>query len=362
MKSNILIVVCCIFLPTAFSFSQTDSVKQVQVLGGRFHQGYLFIHSKELRPLGRPYPIGGELNFGWHKTSRKAWESCNCYTKLSLSLAYWDYDNREVLGRGLISLFTLEPVFGAGNLFSFTFQASFGLSYQDTPYDPETNPDNLGYSTYIAFPLRLGFGTYIRLSPRFYLDVILAYNHFSNGGMKEPNKGLNWITASLGLSYYLKTPQFFKREKIPWRSLGPPETRLDLFAFTTYQQPISKKFLFSFGAELKGSRQVARVNAITLGMEWMYDSGRNFQMDQIEQSGTAHSLGAAIGHEFLLGKFIFSQQFGFYLLKPPIQSADVYQRYGLVFRLSRKLGIGINLRSHGHVADFLDVRFGYFFL
>jgi hypothetical protein len=339
--------------------AQQDSTAAVQVIGARFFQGYMLIHSPELKTLGRPYPRGVELNFGWHKRSEKAWNSCNCYTKLGLGISIWNYDKPDVLGWGVNNLFLLEPVFGAGNRFSLFFQAGAGISFQNQPYDPETNPNNLGYSTYVAIPLRLGVGTYIRLHPRWYLDVFLAYNHISNGGMKEPNKGLNWPTASLGVNYYLEEPRFFRREKTPWRSLGPPMTRYDLSLFTTYQQPRNEKLVFSVGAEFKYSRQVARLNAVTGGVEWFFDNGRRNLLEMDTLSGQAQTIGFAVGHEFLLGRFLFSQQFGVYVLNPTNQSADVYQRYGLVYRISQRIGLGIALKAHGHVADFLDIRFAW---
>jgi hypothetical protein len=34
------------------------------------------------------------------------------------------------------------------------------------------------------------------------------YNHISNGGIKEPNKGLNYPTVAGGFHYYLEAPSF----------------------------------------------------------------------------------------------------------------------------------------------------------
>ena len=66
----------------------------------------------------------------------------------------------------------------------------------------------------------------------------------------------------------------------------------------------------------------------------------------------------ALGHEFLLGRFLFSQQFGIYLYKPYRVGDDVYQRYGLVYRATDRFQVGINLKAHKHVADFLDIMLG----
>jgi len=355
-----LLFICCLSTGRLGAMDPGDSTKAVKAFGLKLHQGSVLIHSRDLRPIRNSYPIGLELDLAWHKVSQKAWESCHCYPKVGAAITFWDYDNPEVLGQGLTGMFYIEPVFGAQHTVSFSIRAAFGLSYQNRPFDAESNPNNLSYSTYIAFPLQLGGNAHIRLHPKWYLDVTAVYNHFSNGGLKEPNKGINWPSAALGVSYYPQAPLFRQREKKDWRAQGDPKTRFDATFFMAFHEPVSKLYLFSPGLELKYSRQIARINALTAGVEWMYDNGDRWEIAQAERDDSPQKVSAAIGHEFLLGKFLFSQQFGFYIFNP-WENADVYQRYGLVFRASRRLSFGINLKAHGHVADFLDARMGISF-
>lgn len=91
----------------------------------------------------------------------------------------------------------------------------------------------------------------------------------------------------------------------------------------------------------------------------MYDNGTGYVLEQEGDDATPVKAGLAIGHEFLLGKFLFSQQFGVYLSNPNPLHDDVYQRYGLVYRINKSLSAGINLKAHGHVANFLDFRLGF---
>ena len=148
------------------------------------------------------------------------------------------------------------------------------------------------------------------------------------------------------------------KRKDPSAEKGPPEKRLDLTLFLSYEEPRENLFLFSPGLEVKWSRQFARLNAYTLGGELMYDNGTGYVLEQEGDSASPVKSGLAIGHEFLLGKFLFSQQFGIYLSNPNPEHPGVYQRYGLVYRLSRRFSFGINMKVHGHVANFLDVRAG----
>ncbi len=341
--------------------SHSDSTKVVKQIGLKVHQGFVLIHSRELRSIRNSYPTGLEFDFAWHKISQKAWESCHCYPKTGIATSFWDYDNREVLGYGITSMFYIEPVFGARNAISFSIRAAFGLSYQTKPYHPENNPDNLSYSTFIAFPLQLGGSVHFRIKPKWYLDVTLVYNHFSNGGIKEPNKGINWPTAAIGVGHYLKRPEFKDRVKNNWRELQKPESRFDVTFFMAFKEPVSKLYMFSPGIELKYSRQVSRINALTGGTEIIADNFASYDMELagIDESHIKWSF--AVGNEFILGKFLFSQQIGVYVYNHYSPSDDIYHRWGLAYRIGRNLTAGINLKVHRHIADFIDFRIGYAF-
>jgi hypothetical protein len=350
-----------LFMVTLVSYAQDPdtSPEVVKLAGIKFHAGSVLIHSRELRPIEDSYPLGVELDFAWHKISQKAWESCMCYPRLGIALTYWDYDNPEVLGQGVTGLFYIEPVFNTQGWVNYSVRMGLGLSYQNKPYDPVENPNNLSYSTYLAFPLQLGGSAHFRVHPRWMLNTTLVYNHFSNGGVRQPNKGINWPSIGVGMAYYLQEFEFRQRAQVDWRKLGPPQKRLDFTFFLSYEEPRQNLFLISPGLEVKWSRQFARLNAYTLGGEVMYDNGTGYVLEQEGDNATPIKAGLAAGHEFLLGKFLFSQQFGVYLSNPNPEHPGVYQRYGLMFRINERFSTGISLKAHGHVANFLDFRVGY---
>ena len=339
--------------------SNGDVVKQ---LGVRLHQGTVLVHSRHVRSIANSYPRGLEANLAWQRTSEEAWQTCLCYPKLGLALTAWDYDNPEVLGWGMTGLFYLEPVFNAPRRLSFSIRAGLGLSWQSNPHNPETNPLNLSYSTSVAFPLQLGGSLHYRLSPRWTLDVMGVYNHFSNGGIREPNKGINWPSVAVGTGYYLDAPRLQERDPVDWRAARAPATRLDLTFFTGIEQPVNHPYVFFPGVEVKYSRQVARLNALTGSVAYFHDRPDRYDLREVSRPVDPHKLGIAIGHEFLFGDFIFGQQFGAYLSQPYTVSADVYQRYSIVYRWTPHFSLGIGLHSHGHVADFIDVRVAYSWL
>lgn len=356
MKYLFLIVLLCGPGLAASGQSGVDSQRIVRQVGLRLHQGTVLVHSRHVRPIANSYPRGIEANLTWQRTSEQAWQTCLCYPKMGIALTSWDYDNPQVLGWGMTGLFYIEPVFNAPQRLSFSIRAGLGLSWQSNPHDPETNPLNLSYSTAIAFPLQLGGSLYYRVSPKWTVDLLVVYNHFSNGGIREPNKGINWPSAGLGVSYYLTAPAFRQHEPTDWRARQGVASRIDVAFFTGIEQPVNHPYVFFPGIAVKYSRQFARLNAVTVGVEYYHDRPDRYDLREVHGPVDPHKFGFAVGHEFLLGRFIFAQQFGAYLSKPYTISADVYQRYTLLYRWSPRFSLGGGLLSHGHVADFIDVR------
>ena len=115
-----------------------------------------------------------------------------------------------------------------------------------------------------------------------------------------------------------------------------------------------------FGLNAGVSQQVGRMSALNLGMEWIWDGSLQWRMENQYNSSKDYQRGGfLLGHEFLMGRFTFSQKIGVYLYDKTQYNDSVYQRYGINFKLTDRLITGIHLKAHRHVADLLEVRLGY---
>lgn len=343
--------------------SSQDSLKPAIALGVRPHYGFVILHSQDVRPIGQSYPRGLSLDVSWHRISQQTFTGCLCFPRIGISTTFWDFHKPDVLGYGVTSVFFLEPFFGATQRTSLSIRSGFGLAFANKPYDEISNPENLSYSTRFSFALVLAANLNYRLNNRIMLSLSANYNHISNGGMKEPNKGINYPTASIGMDYYLgQGVKFRKYKSTGWRIEAVKRNRYYFWFSGTAKQVSGSgetKRYPVIGVNARFARQVSRVNAISLGLDYLLDGAHR---KEVESSGDGYDhkkAGMLIGNEFLLGKFNFSQQFGIYFYDPYNRDADVYQRYGLDYQITPKLFSGIGLKAHGHVADFLDFRIGY---
>ena len=292
---------------------------------------------------------------------KKSWDLCNCYPRVGLLFSFFDFDNRKILGYGFNLAGFAEPFFRSHKKMSVSLRTVAGLSLDTRPYDEVSNPENLSYSFPVNGYLQLNLALHYRLSEKITMNLAANYNHISNGGFREPNKGINFPTAALGLDYTFKPRPFEDRMKHKYQ--GSKERRFDL-AIASFPKRIfaSPAYFAIFGVSAGVSQQVGRMSALTLDAEWIWDGSLKWRMENQFDSDKDYQRGALlVGHEFLMGRFTFSQKAGIYFYDHTHYNDPVYQRYGVNFHISERLFTGIHLKAHRHVADLIEMRLGWTF-
>lgn len=362
------LLIFLLFLFGTSSFSQ-DQPRQTfkdaspTIIGLNLDYGYILKHSENLRSLDDAYPKAISVEWSKLLLTKSAWEFCNCFPRLGVDLAFWDWDNQEVLGKGVLAMAFAEPYFRTQKRANILFRVGIGGAYLSNPYDDLSNPQNLSYSTNVSFALMVGFGFNYRLTDRWGLRLMAKYNHTSNGGIKAPNKGINFPSLSFGVNKSFEDLAFPQFEKIGKREPPKEKERISVAHFSGWSNATvgEKDKFYVFGFMGQYSRWIGGRSAITGATELIFDYSR---LEQIRLDGQDNSFlqGAAlIGHEFWLGRVTFSQQIGIYYFNDFRINDDVYQRYGLSYNFSKHFFAGFNLKAHRHVADFIDLRIGYRF-
>lgn len=331
-------------------------------VGTGFQRGFIFAHSPAVENTKGANPTGIELNFSWQRNDASIWNLCNCFPRTGLALAYYDYDT-HILGSSFTAGYFLEPAYRLGEDVFFSFKVIAGLSYLTNPHDSLDNPGNQSYSTALSGYLSFGLGIWIRLNDHWWINGSINYQHESNGGLRQPNKGINWPTAGIAVSYRPHPAPYYTGIRTKGRHREDYSTRWDISMFSIAKRAIDEngksRRLPIFGLGLQGSKQIGGIHALTAGTELFADLALRAQLKQDSIKASHVRAGLLFGHEFLLGKFLFSQRIGISLFDQTPYFDKIYHRWGLHYRINEHLGTGINLQAHRHVADFIDVRFIY---
>ncbi|HEY0677288.1 MAG TPA: acyloxyacyl hydrolase [Chitinophagaceae bacterium] len=347
---------------------QIDSTHNSKRLPGVFsvglgiHHGFIFAHSPLVENTKGANPTGVEISFNWERNDAASWDLCNCYPRKGLLIGYYDYDT-DILGKGITASYFLEPNYRLGKRNFFSIKGAAGLAYLTSPFDSIKNPTNQSYSTSVSGYLAFGIGLWFRLSDRWWLNGSVVYQHISNGGFSQPNKGINWPTAGIGVRYQNENRDYFTgprtKEKY-WKNESP---RWDIGVLGMAKKGTDKhghrRRLPLFGLTFQGSKQIGRISMLLVSTEIFHDESLRTQLKRDSIDASAIKAGVAFGHEFLLGKFLFSQRIGVYLFDQTPYYDRIYHRWGIHYLTEKNWGVGFNLLAHRHVADFVDLRITY---
>ena len=327
--------------------------------------GTIFAHSVDVENTKGSTPIGIQLDYSWQHTDSNSFQTFSSLPFQGVSLSAFHFDN-TILGNGYTLAYYLEPQLRIGKRAGIAFPAAIGLSYLTNPYNPKTNAGNNSYSTHFIVYLGLSLQPYVEINKKLQLGLSASYRHVSNSGIKLPNRGVNWITAELTARYFIK-PQIDMQQIIKHHKQykSKKQNRFDVCMFGASRSINSESSARYgvYGAGLLHSWQTGATHALTLGAEAYNDigAGRRMKNDGIEGRSSVRS-GLMFGHEFLWGKFRFSQQVGIYVFDQTPYYSSWYHRWGLLYGLNKHISAGFVIKAHKHVAAFPDVRLVYSFL
>ncbi len=324
--------------------------------------GIILPHSSKVEHLTYSNPVGLELEYSWLLLKDKNWQQCNCYSKAGMSFLYVNYDNPEIVGSSYNLIGFAEPFFIRYRRFLFSVRIGFGVSYLDKIYDSADNPENTFFSTHISFIAHVDLNAYYQISNKYSLMSYAKYNHISNGGVKQPNYGMNFPMFGLGLSYYPSGKVVFPdREKQEF--VG--EYFFNIYTFGMIKkikenEYFPEKTTYVFGFYSLAGRTISKVNGFSIGVEYINDGGAKEEISRKELTLDHQKVSGLIGHHLLFGKFDFSQYWGTYIYAP-YKPMNFYQRYSLSYSLGSHVLGGVTLKAHGDVADSFHILFGLSF-
>jgi hypothetical protein len=358
MKTLTIIIFTLSSITTAWA-QDSIAIKKNKSYSLALYYASVFAHSKSVQNTAGANPVGIELLSSSLRHDEKSWQLCNCFLNTGVGFHYFNFDNK-ILGHSFSLYYLLEPQFRLHKKLKLLTNTHSGIAYLSNPYHPSNNPNNMSYSTSISAYIGLGMG--LQYSFRHWQWALMAhFLHVSNGGIKDPNKGINWPAISLRASYYPKfypLPRYTSKKNT---NLKQTLSSIELFISSKTVATGEKARYLVIGGNYQLSKQIGAINALTLASEIIFDYSlkEKLERDQLEKSYVR--IGLALGHEFILGRFRFGQQLVFYPYSPSPYFSKIYHRWGINYQINRSLTVGFRLLAHKQVANFFDFRIGYIF-
>lgn len=364
MQKIIILLIILIFTPRLEILAQ-DLIKKPFIVGSRFHYGTILPHSDAIRSLANTNPWAVELNINWLNISDKSVKQCDCYSRTGIGITYFNFANPEKLGSSINGTVYFEPLLSYKRKLYLTLRAGTGVAYVTKVYDEINNPENKFFSSHIGFILLLDLNLRYRLSNNMDIIAFGSFNHISNGGIKQPNLGMNYPTVGIGIDYNFNPATL---GAIPKTKIKDEEkiTRwkfefMESLKVQNKTTEFDEKACFIYGFSVYANRRISKYSALNAGLEWVSDG---YIKEGLKRAGIEmdHRKAAFLfGYDLIFGKFDFTIQLGVYFYNPHKTMDEVYQKYMLQYKFSKMVYAGVYMKVHRHVAEIIGLNIGLAF-
>jgi hypothetical protein len=340
---------------------QPEIESLIHTFGVGIYGGFVLVHGQTVESTRGAFPVGVEMTYSWQRRNHFNDRLCKCVPGNTISIIYFDYQS-DVLGKGLIASYAIQPMYPLNKGKYFSFRAGGGIGYLTRPFDPALNPANMSYSIHFTPYLALGVGLGFPIGDDWMFKPTVLYHHASNGALSQPNEGLNWPTVGLGLSYqtssvqrtYKSGPRIgLKRSGIRW-DIGVYGGRRNVLR----DIPVDE-YAFIGGVSFQGAVNVGKISNLIGGVVVHYDGDAQKLIELHHYNKEPLALGILVGHEFVLGRFLFTQRIGTYAYKPTPTLNRIFHKWGLTYRFNRHWGAGLQMLAHLQEAYITDLQIVY---
>ncbi len=264
------------------------------------------------------------------------------------------------------------PFLPLTNRFDLTTDFGMGLSWHWNQYSDQTasSRGTLGsdLNAYIDWGFYLRWAT----TSRTLIYGGIDYTHRSNGGMVQPDQGINTIGPKIAVRYNFapETPRPPATERLPfepsWEVIVGGAAGVKSVAEQTTPLLVQQDF-GTANATAAAELQFYRFGKIAGGTDLIYDSSVGARIDganTLERAavGQRWAVGIYGGYEHVIGRFGAIVQPGYIVARgyDNAGGSRFYTRYGWRYHISDRFYSSVAIRAiGGRIADSLEFGAGY---
>ncbi|WKV11138.1 acyloxyacyl hydrolase [Marivirga harenae] len=336
-------------------------------LNGQVIKGFILKHNEYVSHLANSHPTGIEFSLQQKLNGKREWESLYNKPLVSYGLSYYNLHNPK-LGHLVVGSAAMDLPLRRTENTALYFRIGTGLVFSTNPYDRETNNQNNMVTSTITYLLQTRLTYEIKFNENISFTPNLNITHSSNGAQRAPNRGVNIITANIGLSYKIKSANEDESREIKPLDAPPYQIYLLLSGGRNTRTLQVRKPMPFFNLLLFGQKFVNAKSDWGLGLEYFHSYALKeqirtswFRINRNEEIRDFRRLGLLIGHELKFGKLGFITQLGLYIYDPSKLNMPIYQRYGLKYQFHENFLAQVALKTHAATAEQAEIGIGWRF-
>lgn len=363
--------------------------KRYNHIGLRYHWGTVLQTNSFLKgenQAGKPIDYYQALNFsyGVQTDGSKDWHHIFNFPSYGVSFYNANFFNTDELGTPTALYGFLSFPFRHSEKSSWGYELGFGLTYNWEPYDKYTNPFNVAIGSHRTVFIDANLYYKYYLSQRWTLRGSFGFTHFSNGGTKKPNSGINLLSPAIEISYNFKDRPLLIREIKPAYEqhyevalqLGSGARNI-LYDNPNGEEPnqgtadVMHSYLNFSGAFLKQTTWKHKWGG---GIDFTYDETANVRITNPDNGNEEpivnisdkfsekFMLGIFGTYEYTIDRLSVASYLGYLVYRKEVtnESNKLYQKFGIKYHFKNDIYAGLLVRAHNFsVAEVIEWNLGY---
>ncbi|HRI80520.1 MAG TPA: acyloxyacyl hydrolase [Cyclobacteriaceae bacterium] len=311
-----------------------------------------------------------DIRYGTFGYGRKKWHQLHHFPSYGIGMGKYFFQPADnITGNPVTAYIFFNESFLRFKKSAVSYDIAVGLAGNWKPYDPVTNPDQLVIGSPVTGLLSLNLNYDLQLSERVDAKIGVGLNHFSNGRIRSPNRGLNLYGMHATLVYTLGPSSTLKLSPVS-RPTEPftPFLEFDvvgsLGVVSTFQDKANPGIYYMTGsATLDVSRHYGYKGKYGIGLDWFYDESLKVDYQTQYPSGVPENLlywpGVHLSHEYMIHRWTIITQAGLNL-KQVGDKGTGFGRLAFRYDLSKSIFLRVGLRVYKSVvSDFIEWGVGY---
>ena len=327
-----------------------------------YHYGFVIPEYQYFTYLVKDNVRSFELNLSKQTIGKNYWQQLYKYPEYGISIFYSTLGNDDVFGREIAFYPYFITHIISKKKFSLDNQIGMGLSYVTKRFDLDNNYQDIGVGSKMNIHFNFKLGGKYQLQKKVFLNSGIAFDHFSNGNLQEPNLGINYVTFYGGIGYLIGDQSEKISHQVEPHKPGNEFNVIYSFG-AKHSRALQSNLYFTSSVSLELRRKLFRKFHMAIGPDLFYDSSAKTDMQNVAVYKTIYNYrtGIHISQEFVYDKLSLVLQEGVYLLLVDKVNYNVMYNRGIIrYKISDQLFINISMKSHLHILDYPELGLGFY--
>ncbi|MBK3517227.1 acyloxyacyl hydrolase [Carboxylicivirga marina] len=366
--------------------------KNVKSISLRYHAGRVlqtndFVKGENEANQVIDYYQALNISYNVQTNGSREWHHIFNFPYYGVAFYNANFFNVDELGKPMALYGFMGFPFRRGEKSMWGYELGFGLTYNWEPYDAYTNPFQVAIGSYRTVYIDANLFYQYHLSPRWDIRGAFGFTHFSNGGTKKPNSGINLLSPSIEVSYSFKDrPLLIKKPQPAYGQHYEVAIQFGMGARNIlYDNPNEPQdpsmpigsadvmhSYFNFSAAWL--KQSTWKNKFGGGIDITYDETQNVTIENpsdgnetpivnfSDKLSEKMMLGVFGAYEFTIDRLSVASYIGILALRKKGTNANplLYQKFGIKYHFKNDMYTGLLVRAHNFsVAEVIEWNIGY---